>query len=185
MKKIILYIVLLLPLTGFSQKNMLDIDYSLPGKYILTEIKVTGNENISKGLIIAYSGLNIGSEISIPGDEISKAIMNLWKQKLFSDIRIECEKIESNNISINIIVKTLPLLSRYLLKGVTKSESDKIKEKITLTQGEIVTDQLLKTTDEEIRKYFRDKGFYSPIIKINEIPDSLFGKNSLKVIIEI
>lgn len=185
MKKLIFLIISLIPVLSFSQKNNIDVDYSIPKKYILSEIIVTGSDNISKGLVVAYTGLIVGSEITVPGDEISKAITNLWKQKLFSDIRIDIEKINGDRITLNINIKSRPLLSRYTLTGITKSESEKIKEKVTLSQGEIVTEQLLKNVNEEIQKFFRDKGFYNPKINITQIPDSLFGKNSLKIKINI
>ena len=185
MKKIILLFCFISPLFVFSQINDFYLDYSQPKKYILKGISVSGNGNIEKSIVIAYSGLTIGSEIYLPGDDVSKAISNLWKQKLFSDVRIVIDKIDGENVELGIELKTRPRLSRYSVTGITKSETDKIREKISLTQGDIITDQLTKTVTEEITKYFREKGFYNPRISIKEQNDSLFGKNSIKLVISV
>lgn len=185
MKKIILLFCFISPFLTFSQVQDFELDYSMPKKYKIKAISVTGNEGVDKSIVIAYSGLSVGSEIFIPGDEISKAVLNLWKQKLFSDVRIVIEKVEEESVELGIELKTRPRLSRYSITGLTKSETDKIREKITLSQGDIITDQLTKNVTEEIIKFFREKGFYNPKITIKEQNDSLFGKNSTKLQINI
>ena len=37
-----------------------------------------GIENLDKNAIITLSGLNVGSKIMVPGEELSKAITKLW-----------------------------------------------------------------------------------------------------------
>ena len=144
MRKCILACILLF-LAGniFSQNDTFEIDYSYPQKFIIKGIKVQGNEDIDHNLIISFSGLNIGSEIFIPGDKISQAVRNLWKQRLFSNVSVVAEHVEGEDIYLIIEVQTRPRMSKYSVTGVSKSDADKLKEKISLSRNEIVTQQLL------------------------------------------
>ena len=60
-----------------------------PKEYIIHDIKVTGTQSFDPNLIISISGLAINDKVMIPGgDNFSKAISNLWKQSLVSDVHI-------------------------------------------------------------------------------------------------
>jgi outer membrane protein insertion porin family len=185
MKKIFFIILVLDCFVLHAQIQELNLDYSFPKKYTIANISVEGGGRISPKIIIAFTDLSINQEISVPGEEISKAILNLWKQKLFSDVQIVTDRIDKNNIYLIIKLKTRPRLSRYIFRGVKKSEGEKLKEKTSLVYGEIVTEQLLQNVSNQIKKHYKEKGYYNPSIKIEETPDSLFGNNSLKLDIHI
>ncbi len=60
-----------------------------PKEYIISDIKVTGTKSFDPNLIISISGLAVGDKVMLPGgDNFSKAITNLWKQNLVSDVEI-------------------------------------------------------------------------------------------------
>ena len=60
-----------------------------PKEYIISDIKVTGTKSFDPNLIISISGLAVGDKVMIPGgDNFSKAISNLWKQSLVSDVQV-------------------------------------------------------------------------------------------------
>lgn len=186
MKK--LFLIILIFINVFilkAQDEQFPIDYSTPRKFTIAAIHILGSEQIDKNVIIAYSGLAVGHEIFVPSDDITKAISNLWKQRLFADIKIEIDKIEGSTISLNIIVKTRPRLSRYSIKGITKNQADKVREKISLRTGDIVTDQLLQNTTNQITKYYIEKGYFYPDIKIIQEKDSLLSDNSIRLAISI
>jgi outer membrane protein insertion porin family len=182
MKKLFFSILIILSVTIIkAQDEQIPLDYSAPKKYTISAINVIGSDQIDKNVIISYSGLAVGHEIYVPGDDITKAISSLWKQKLFSDIRIEIDKIIDNTILLNIVVKTRPRLSRYSIKGITKNEAEKVREKISLRTGDIVTDQLLQNTTNQITAFFVEKGYYFPDIKIIQSDDTLLSDNSIKL----
>ena len=186
MRKIFLAVLIFFAVSSLkAQDEQLAIDYSAPRKFNLTKVNVIGSDQIDKNVIIAYSGLAVGTEIYIPSDDITKAITNLWKQRLFSDIKIEIDNIEGNSITLNIVVKTRPRLSRYSLIGMKKSEADKVKEKISLRTGDIITDQLLQNTTNQISKYYIEKGFFFPEVKIDQEKDTLLSDNSIRLLISI
>ena len=66
---------------------------SMPKKYEIAGINVTGNGNYEKFIIIGYSGLKIGDIIEVPGEDITAAAKRLMKQQLFAQAQIKVEKI--------------------------------------------------------------------------------------------
>ena len=88
-----------------------DLNYNNPKQYIIAGIEIVGTEYYDKGVLAVLSGLQIGQKIRIPSEDISKAIGNMWKQKLFEDVKISVKKIEDDKIYFEILVKEKPRLS--------------------------------------------------------------------------
>src|SRR5215510_3010344 len=68
-------------------------EYGRPQQYEIGGITVSGTRFLDEQVLINISGLIIGDTIEIPGEKISKAIQNLWKQGLFSDVKISVVKV--------------------------------------------------------------------------------------------
>ena len=98
---IILWAVICLPGTA-QESNVPDkedvIDYSIVRGYTLASVTITGTQYYDANIIRSITGLIIGQSIDIPGDDIARAIRNLWKQGLFANIHIEIEKIEEEKV---------------------------------------------------------------------------------------
>ena len=149
-----------------------NVSYERPVEYEVAGITIQGITNLDKNAIITLSGLTVGDKIMIPGEEISKAITKLWAQNLFADIQIEASKILGNNIFLDIRLQELPRLSKFGFKGASKSEVDKIREKVELVRGKIVNDNLINNTKHIVTEYFTDKGFLNTEVTINQIVDT-------------
>ena len=143
------------------------IDYSNPKEYEIAGVTVSGVQFLDEKVLITLSGLNVGDKVMVPGDKIAKAIENLWKQGLLSDIRIVATRIVENKIFLELRLQERPRLSKFAFEGVTKSEADKLREKIKLVSGKIITENLVQTTENEVKKYFVDKGFLNASVKID------------------
>jgi outer membrane protein insertion porin family len=186
----------LLPSLHLHGQNMLGkdqeaFDYTKPQEYEIGGIMVTGAQYLDEAAVVNISGLTVGEKIMIPGDKVSKAIDKLWKQGIFSDIKITSSKTLSNQpmgqadvIFLNIVAKEKPRLSRFSFKGVGKSEADDLKEKISLVKGKPVTDNLKTNTYNITRNYFIDKGFLNVKVNIKEEADSSLP-NSVTLTIQI
>ncbi|HEX5002168.1 MAG TPA: outer membrane protein assembly factor BamA [Bacteroidia bacterium] len=148
---------------GFSQVQVggeeLPFDYSQPKDYIIGGITVTGVKYLDESVLRTLSGLSKGDKIRVPGDKITRAIENLWKQGLLADIKIVATRIEGDKIFLELRLQERPRLSKFSFDGITKSEADKIRERIKLVSGKIITDNLIQTTENEIESYFIDKGY--------------------------
>ena len=159
MKKIILILLILCVNNKvFTQENKLN--YSSPKEYFLAEVTITGTKFLDKNTLISISGLGIGEKITIPSEKISKAIKNLWKQGLFSDVSIEISKIEDQNVFLNINLKENTKLSKFNFKGeIKKHDVTELKDLLKLMRGKVLTDNLINNSIYKIKQYFVNKGF--------------------------
>ena len=149
-----------------------NVSYEKPVEYKIAGITIQGITNLDKNAIITLSGLTVGDKIMIPGEEISKAITKLWAQNLFADIQIQVSKILGTNIFLDIVLQELPRLSKFGFKGGSKSEVEKIREKVELVRGKIVNDNLINNTKHVVKEYFTEKGFLNANVSITQITDT-------------
>src|SRR4249919_1435281 len=76
---------------------------TIPHEYVIAGISVSGTKYLDQQLLISISALTVGDKVMIPGgDNFSKAVLNLWKQNLFSNIKILITKVQGDNIFIEI-----------------------------------------------------------------------------------
>ncbi len=157
-------------------------DYRNPREFTIGGISVNGARNFDTQAITLFSGLYVGQQITIPGDKISQAIKNLWKQKLFDNIEIQITEVRGEEIFLTIELEERARLSRFKFEGVSKGEAETLREKINLIKGTIVNENLLSNTSNIIRKHFQEKGFLDTKVDIEEVPDTLVPNSEYLVI---
>ena len=158
------------------------LDYSSPRTYEIAEISVSGTQNLDHSALIAIAGLEVGQEIEVPGEIISKAITNLWKQRLFTDVKITATKLQGELIFLNLYVEERPRLSKYRFKGVKKGKQESLRDEINLTRGAVITANLINNTKQEIKEYFVDKGYFNTEVEITEENDSTLRNTKILTI---
>ncbi|HYE54362.1 MAG TPA: POTRA domain-containing protein [Chitinophagaceae bacterium] len=153
---------------------------STPKEYTIAGIKISGTKYLDEALLISISGLSVGDKVMVPGgDNFSKAIINLWKQNLFSNVRILYTKLEGSNIWIEINVQERPRLSNFYFKGVKKSEAEELSGKTGLVKGRVVTENVKRNAREAIEKYYVDKGFKGIQVEIQEQMDPALANSQV------
>jgi outer membrane protein insertion porin family len=174
----ILFLSILLSPIAFGQK----IDYESPRTYEIGPISVNGADNFDHQAIKLIAGLKQGSEIVIPGEEITKAIRNLWDEGLFSDVKIKLEKVVGEIAYISINLQPRPKLSRFKFEGAKKKDADNIREEINLFSGKNITENLIFNTRAKVIGYYREKGFYNIKVDIEQVNDSLMNNSEIFII---
>ncbi len=173
---LVLTIFLLIPAFLSGQVTLSDdldeIDYMSPKKYILGGLTVSGIQYLDENALKMVSGLTVGMEIQVPGEEVTRAVENLWKQGLFEDIRISAINIAENQIFLNIELQERPRLSKYAIKGVKKSEADNLRDEIKIVRGDVVTDNLKIRATNQIKDYYTDKGFLNAEVNVVQLRDT-------------
>jgi outer membrane protein insertion porin family len=167
---------------GVTIGGGLDIDYLKPQKYQLGPIRVDGADNFDPQAIKLIAGLRQGQEITVPGDQITKAIKNLWNEGLFSSVSIVVEREQAGVLYLVIKVSPRPKLSRFRFTGLNRREADKVREEIKLASGSTISENLIYNTNSKIRGYFREKGFYNVKVDIDRVQDTLINNSEIFVI---
>ncbi|MBN8701972.1 MAG: outer membrane protein assembly factor BamA [Bacteroidetes bacterium] len=189
MQRIVLFFILCVTYSAYNaqvalQTDSFAINYQTPQEFEIGGITVTGPQFLDKGIIATVSGLSVGDKVSIPGERISDAIENLWKQGLFDDIKITITKLVGNTVFLEISLVERPRLSKFTFKGIKKGEADDLREKIKLVKGKVITDHLIASTSAITKNFFIDKGFMDTEVTIRPEKDSLLS-NSVTLYINI
>jgi len=164
--------------------DKIEIDYNNPKKYEIGGITVTGVKYLDNSALVMLSGLSVGDQINVPGEEISKAIKNLWKQGLFENISISATRVQGDLIFLNLNLTERPRMSTFSFGGIKKSEADNLRDEIHLTSGDVVTDNMLIRTENAIKKYYTEKGYLDAEVNISQEEDTL-RKNHVRLKIGI
>ena len=175
LKTILQYaLVIVIIMTSFLTQAQ-DISYANSKTYTLADITVKGNTSFSEQTIVTYSGLRKGTDISIPGEEISSAIKKLWTSNLFSDIEIYLVKVEEGTAYLEIRLSDLPELSVLKIEGVKKGKQEALIKENNLQKGVKVTENLITTTKNYIQTKNRKAGYLNTKVTINtvEVNDSI------------
>lgn len=157
---------------------------STPNQYTIATIDVDGSKFIDKQLLISISGLKQGDKITVPNDQkLSKAIRNLWKQKLFSDIEINADRYIDDKVFLTIKITERPRLLKYNFSGIKDNEAKDLKDKIDLVKNRVITESTKKNAKESIKRYYAEKGHISTTVKIIETPDTNFQNMSILTLV--
>ncbi|MDR0744113.1 MAG: outer membrane protein assembly factor BamA [Tannerella sp.] len=140
-------------------------------KYKIQDIKVIGATNYDDFVLIGFSGLSVGDEISVPGDEITEAVNRFWRQGLFSDIKILATRMVDDKVWLEIRLKPRPRISEITYNGVKKGERTDLETRLNLRKGHQITPHIIDRAKTLIKKYFDDKGFKNVDIDIVEKPE--------------
>jgi outer membrane protein insertion porin family len=178
----------LIRLTAQEQKLDYDrlpvIDYSNPKEYEIADITVSGVQFLQPQVLISISGLKVGDRIKVPGDQITRALDKFWDQGLFADAKITARKIEKGKIYLDIYLKEQPRLSRLVVEGLKKGETQDLMEKLNVRTGSQVTKDLINNTERLIKDHFIEKGFFNTSVDIRQEQDTL-RPNSVRLYVTV
>ena len=155
--------------------SQLPYSYANPKQFTIGGLTVEGAAHLDADLLGSISGLSVGDRVTLPGDDISRAINKLWDQKLFSDIVVEISQITGDSVFLVIQLTEKPKLRKFVFQGAGKGETDDLKTKTGLNDDRVVTEDTKLSAIEAIRKYYQEKGFQDVRVQITETPDTLGG----------
>ncbi len=108
----------------------------------------------------------------LPGGEaFSRAITNLWKQKLFANAQVFITAITGSTIDLEIAVQERPRLASFKFIGISKSQVEELQGKIGLAKSTIITENTKRNAQEVIKKFFSEKGYLNTQVRIEETID--------------
>ncbi len=148
------------------------IQYARPIEYEIGGIEVKGTRYLDPNSLISLTGLKVGDRIKVPGESISMAIKKLWKHGLVTNVVIRQQKIENGKIYLLIELTERPRMSKFQFSGINKTQKTDLSESLTLYRGKVLTDAILKNTENTVKKYFIEKGFLNCEVKTKQVPDT-------------
>lgn len=143
------------------------VDYSNPQTYEIGGITTSGSAGLDQRLL----PFHVGEEIEIPGDKISETIKKLWNTGIYEDIRISVTKVIGTTVFLDIYLEDRSRLAAFAFVGAKKNEETELRQKIKISQGNIVNDNMKTTCINMIKEYYVDKGYYNCDVTVSERPD--------------
>lgn len=157
---------------------------SMPRSYEIAGIEVTGAPNYDDFIVIGYTGLKVGDRVEIPGSEITDAVKQLMRQRLFAQARVKVTKTVGDKAWLQIELRTQPRISEVNYNGMKKGERDDIQERLQLMKGNEITQNIINRCQLIIKKYYEEKGFGNADVSIN-LREDLSHRNEVIVDINV
>jgi|TARA_B110000211_G_scaffold67011_1_gene77471 outer membrane protein insertion porin family len=166
---------LMMPLTYGQIHLDENIAISAGMDYEIAAIEVTGADHLDATMVGLLSGLNVGDMVQFPSDKVAKAIKNLWDQDLFQDIQLLVTQQSGKVVFLELRLQTLPKLSKYYFTGIKENKQDNLREKLEISRGMVVSENLRINSEQIIKDYYVDKGFPDARASISTEEDSTFA----------
>ena len=187
LKAITIYALLAVATATQAQEKIVNPDISYAGSprtCTVAGINVSGVDGYEDYVLAGISGLTVGQQISIPGNEITDAVKRYWKHGLFSKVSIAADSLIGDKIYLHIYLASRPRVSTINYTGLKKSEREDMEAKLGLLKGSQITPNMIDRAKILAKKYFDDKGFKNAEIIINQRED-VTGKNQVILDIDI
>ncbi len=174
------------PATSVDPKLLEWENARIPKEYTIGTVSISGIRHLDTSIVLSISGLQPGDKFTHPGTDIfSRAIANMWRQKLFSGVQIYVTNIVDNRVDIELAVVERPRLGNFKFIGPKKSEAEDLQSKIALAKQVIITENMRRNIVEVTTKYYQDKGFQDITVRIDEKTDPSFvNSNSMMIYVD-
>ncbi len=161
---IVAFLITLTTFPVYSQAKEEIYNFQNEGYYIVGGVSISGIRYLDLNALLGISGLRIGQEITIPGEEVTSAARKLWEQGLFSDVRISITSTKSDTVFLDVFLQERPRISSVKFNGIRPSEVQDITEKISLPAGSQLTSYILNNTKKIIKNFYVEKGFLNTTV---------------------
>ena len=179
-----------------SKKNLIIVILFLSATFIFPQqeparktlkilgISVQGNNISDANTIVFNSGLKIGQDIEIPGEQTINAIKNLWNLGIFNDIQIIQEKVVGNGVYLLIKVKEAKKLETVVYEGNDELSVSDLEKKVSIASGQTLKDQDLYTIRYKIKAAYEEESYLRANVEtiLYEFESADTVKNNLVVL---
>jgi len=149
-----------------------DISYAgTPRTLVLGGINVSGIEGYEDYMLAGISGLSVGQEITVPGNDITDAVKRYWRHGLFSSVSISADSIVADKLYLHVSLALRPRVSTINYVGLKKSEREDMENKLGLLKGAQITPNMIDRAKILAKKYFDEKGFKNADIQVLQRED--------------
>jgi len=186
---LLLLLLLLSPLGALAQdqnrqNTNVVVDYNAPKEYIIGGLEISGIQYLGKEQILSLTGLAVGDKISIPGEDISSIIKRIYMQRYFSDVSVYIDSLKRDTAYIRLDLLERPRVSRWEFEGIKSGEKSDLNEKLKLRRGSELSEYLISSSSEIIRKFYVEKGFLQTEVNVLQEQDTLI-RNAVKVTFKV
>ena len=132
------------------------------------EVIVRGNRAVSPQMVTTAITLRTGDPLD--PEEVARSIKQLYKMRMFSDIRISSEPYRTG---VNLIVEVVenPVLAQIEYEGMRAVKKDRLDELITIRAGSFWNDYQKHELVNKLTAEYDSKGFNNARVTLDETVD--------------
>jgi outer membrane protein insertion porin family len=158
----------------------------IPKEYTIANVTITGIKHLDTSIVYSIANLQPGDKFMHPGEDVfAKSITNLWRQKLFSNVKVYVTQVDDDKVWIEISVQERPRLGNFKFVGIKKTEEEDIQGKINLAKQTIITENTRREIIERITKFYTEKSYRNIKVRIEEKPDPAFvNSNAMTIYVD-
>jgi len=189
--RLILILLFLLPCAVVSAQEVIsgrdvEIDYTKPKTYTVGGITTEGLKSRRADQVLSVLGIHEGDKVQIPGTDVSAALKRIWLQRAFSTVGLYVDSLSASRDTAYLVLRLTerPRVIRWDFKGIRNSDRDELRERLTLKRGGELSDYVISTSTNIIKRYFKEKGFINAKVNVIQQADSIIN-NAVSVTFDI
>ncbi len=125
---------------------------------VIRRIHVRGGRRVGEEDIRATLELRPGVPCTDP--EVTRDVQALWDLGFFDDIVVEAQPVGEDRVDLYITVTERPAIGRIVYRGNDEVSDSDLDEKITLSEGEVLSLPEVQRQVTKIRDLYAEKGFF-------------------------
>jgi len=148
-------------------KSKDSLEFESGKEFVLGDFSIIGLQKFSEQTVKVHSGLIKGSSIKLPGDKLTSAIKKLYETDQFSKVDVFLVKLDGETAYLEFEVTELPQLNKLVFANLGKSKTRTLQEEVKIKSGDMITDNLLVTTENFFKQKYKDDGFFNTKVSID------------------
>ncbi|UPT68155.1 MAG: hypothetical protein M0D57_05730 [Sphingobacteriales bacterium JAD_PAG50586_3] len=146
-------------------------NYINPTQYEVGGIDFVGLKRHKKDVLLSIIGLRVGDKVEVPSEKLADIIDYLWKQNLFSDIKLNVDSIVEGKIYLAFQVEEIAYQAGPVkLNGISRAEANKLSTKLKPYATGTISQQHILSITTLITNYYKDKGYYNVFVSTRQLP---------------
>jgi len=124
---------------------------------VVKQLDIKGSRKIDEATIRFRLKTKLGEPFSL--EKTREDVKALYRLGFFDDVAVDAEVFEGG-LKVTFILTEKPTIREIKIRGNKKITTDKIKEKIALTEGGVFNPQVVASNAERARLLYEEEGYY-------------------------
>jgi len=124
---------------------------------VVKQLDIKGSRKIDEATIRFRLKTKLGEPFSL--EKTREDVKALYRLGFFDDVAVDAEVFEGG-LKVTFILTEKPTIREIKIRGNKQITTDKIKEKIALTEGGVFSPQVVASNAERARLLYEEEGYY-------------------------
>lgn len=124
---------------------------------VIGQISVEGAQRVDPNDVIGAIRLRRGAVCN--DDDVTRDVRTLWRLEIFNDVQVHGTR-RGNAVDLTIVVRERPAIAAIVFEGNDEVSDDDLDEEVSLTVGDIVDMEDVRTAVQKVRDKYSEEGYF-------------------------